>query len=566
MSVKSESLRNIKSVLNKFANRRLNDEYIELCQKDLIMLGEVFDENSRTFDHIELDGEEWSFLDCLDTYLIKLLEYCCSKHVNLFSDDDYLSESDLQTIKLLTFVLSKLADLQYKNKHMFLFNLKLFQNKRLLKLFVIIFNQLEVMVTSTTNHASIDQIIENIMNLLSEASENIMISKKIWRQMGLDDALKELSNLQHLNINLNKRDEILIALNQRTFNEFVCSIEKSIENVKEFVNNKQNYFDLFYVQLLFYNIYSFNLDVINYKALEKHNLYQFFLETLKHFYEIHNELELSNQVEFDIPSTSPNLNELRISILHYLLLFLNYLMIGSIRLNLKFAKRELIELVLKFLNNKKFVLDLLAHKQRHLLLNFFKFIYFISKYSELNANEWAELDAVNSLLELMRFLQESKENTKDLKEYCYYSLVYLADFKKKPEILEELNDSCSYILENLLNDLRYISNTIVKESNYQTINKEYIFDDKIVKYRVSDIKGPIASITLMLIRLLINKRNREKIGKHLDTLRIIIFNANDLEKYYTLQLLAKLCEDDQTADLVLNDKRFYNHIKSLING
>jgi hypothetical protein len=240
------------------------------------------------------------------------------------------------------------------------------------------------------------------------------------------------------------------------------------------------------------------------------------------------------------------------------------MVIGSIRLNLKLAKRELIDLVLKFLNNKQFVTDLLAHKHRHLLLNLLKFVYFVSKYSHLNANEWANIDAVGSILKLMKFLHESKENTKDSNEYCFYSLVYLADLKKSREVLNELNNS-AYVMENLLNDLRHISNTIVKESKYQTINKEYIFDGKIIRYRVSDIKGPIASITTMLARLAIDKRNRETISKHLDTLRIIVFKANDLEKWFALQLLAELCADDRTADLVLNDKRFYNYIKSLIN-
>jgi len=398
---------------------------------------------------------------------------------------------------------------------------------------------------------------------LSETSENMLISKKRWREMGLDDALKQLANLPQLNINLNKRDEILIAFNQRTFDAFICSIKKSIENIEQFVNDRQNYFDMFYVQLLFYNIYSFNLDVINYKAFEKYDLDCFFLKILQHFYDIQSELDLKKRVEFEIPSTNADLSEMRLSILHYLLLFLNYLAIGSIRLNLKLAKKEFIELILKFLNNEKFVKDLFAHKHRNLLLNILKFVYLISKYSHLNVNEWTNLNIVGSILKLMKFLQESKENIKDLNEYCFYSLVYFADFKRSPDVLVELNNS-AYVMDNLLNDLRHIANTIVKESKYQTINKEYIFENKIIRYRVSDIKGPIASITPMLARLAIDNRNREKISKHIDTLRIIIFKANDLEKWFALQLLAELCIDDRTADMVINDKRFYKYIKSFI--
>lgn len=512
----------------------------------------------------DLEKSHFKFINGLDldTLIIALIDYY-SKTCSEFKPNELFRTNNLlNVLKTLYFI----TNAQFKNEHLFKLNKKLFEDTQLVQL-LLSFLQNENFLNKKFEFFELEDYISHIMLILKKTCENLLIKKRLNIEISDLELIFKNFNTSSLS---NEFKEVFRQTSAQVLFLLPKTLEKCLQNINshlkasDIIINKLVYYDLFYVQNLLYNIYNLDLDLnlVNYSLFNK--CIGKFKLIFKQFYKIRNELDFKNEdINFEQPNESAEVNEIKISIFYYMLLIMDFGLTGSIQFNFNMGKRELIGLFLSFLDDDKFV-DSLAKTSINVVFMIIKCVYYMSKWCMLNKNEWAGLRSIDIMDRIRSRLRTSKNE--HIKEFCCYSYVYLSfALENKIEDFEDL----SRVVENLLESLNKTGNGFESKEPLTKIKLEFLADDgkTIFKHDVSNEKAPSTSIINILIRVSLNEKYRRLVfERSFGAVKAIVMKGNYVEKMHAMKLLAQLCKTDDIADAVLNDADLFKYIKDVSKG
>jgi hypothetical protein len=271
----------------------------------------------------------------------------------------------------------------------------------------------------------------------------------------------------------------------------------------------------------------------------------------------------NDDINFEQPNEHADTNEIKISIFYYMLLIVDFGLTGSIQYNFSMGKRDFIGLLLSFLSDDKFV-DNLAKTSTNVIFMIIKCVYYMSKLSLVNKDQWVGLNSIDILSSIRTKIKASK--SEHLNEFCCYSYAYLSfALENKIEEFEDL----SRVVESLLESLNKTGKSFELNEPQGKIKLEFLADDNktLFKYEVSNEKAPSTSIMNILIRVALNEKYRRLIyDKSFGSVKAIVMNGNYVEKMHALKLLAQLCKTNDVADRILNDEDLFKYINDVVKG
>jgi hypothetical protein len=238
---------------------------------------------------------------------------------------------------------------------------------------------------------------------------------------------------------------------------------------------------------------------------------------------------------------------------------LNLLVSTNIKFRIDFFQCGGARAMFRLLSNQEFVQSF--HQESFfntLIMN----VNWLSKDADQFKNEWLEMDAVNILLQTT--------NYPICKLPGYMAFANIANDKQ----IESLDDM-HVVISELIKYTRQAAESIeIDGSSLERGSQQFLEDDTTpTEYSVLyiladgyDVQYSITGILLGLYKLSVNNRIKYDLFVKYNLkeyLKKIIMKGVEIEKKYSLQLLAQLCFDDQVLDIVTKDVELRKYIEDL---
>jgi hypothetical protein len=282
------------------------------------------------------------------------------------------------------------------------------------------------------------------------------------------------------------------------------------------------------------------------------NLLQLLFNLTEYFSIICGDLKHSSEEDYT------NLDSQKNKCFWYTVQILNFLSIYSLKLRLNYFEMGGTKPLLKILENEKYAMKF---QNEDTFTRVGANINWLSKNADLYKSEWNELNAVDTLLKVSRNYRMSKL-------VAYMTFANIANDKQIDtltdihEIISELTSIINKAAENMK------TTKVIREKQPfieedETTND---YDVYIVPVEEYDTRFTVTGVLLALYKLSVNNTIKYDMYvkyKIKEPLSDIILTGSEIEKKYSLQLLAQLCFDDQVLDIVTKDVELRKYIEDL---
>ena len=194
-------------------------------------------------------------------------------------------------------------------------------------------------------------------------------------------------------------------------------------------------------------------------------------------------------------------------------------------------------------------------------------INWISKLADMNKSDWRSLNAIPALLNLLKRAAER------YKLYIYMACANIADDKEIEEITEIQSSIETFVsfVNQTANDLKHgcVERMPLQFKDDEDDHKNEAITSYDVCYCMDFDNNASVSITgnlLAIYRLSINPATKWTIWSIVnfkESLKTFLRDGNDIEKLYSIQVMAQLAFDKKVLDQMLEDKELVNLISSL---
>lgn len=507
---------------------------------------EYYDSN---FDWSFLSANENEFAKFIITAWSTVLTLCLKfNFLNLKIEEENsdpkadLNERNISIFHYLNDITNLLTKNQYLNDDLIMFNSILLQEKLLGVL--VEFLQVRFEPNDKINIELI-KIASTIRNISKNAFN---LDKKIWTKLDIENKLKNVSLINDSNYK-SIVNGVFMRIRQKNVREFLEHYSQ-IKDYKKLIRSKTSYVDFYLLKKLL------KKPIFNdFHIFIQLNSFELFYSMLVELCEIKNKLNYNDYVEqTEDPDLDSVSNQRKISIFDSLLFIINKLAFKSVHLALYLNKKSLIKLLYDFVQDEDFIkLSLISIKN-----TLFSNLTILVLYSDENKNDWYDLDSFQISLELLKKYTDNAYITRQIN----IILAYLAN-DNQIEMLKEIEDYTNVLLIHL----NQIAKKMENNEPLKKIKCEYLTETKkMIKGLYSSyFNGMLTGTLNLLYRLAINKKEKEKVFlTQMESIRIILFKGNELEKYFALKLLAQLCFDQKISQEIAKDTQLINHLNSLI--
>jgi hypothetical protein len=238
------------------------------------------------------------------------------------------------------------------------------------------------------------------------------------------------------------------------------------------------------------------------------------------------------------------------------------------KLRLFLLKTKHLELFIRLISNENFIANGFAYDFILVRSTIFD-INWLSKSADMNKIEWRQLNAIPALLKFL------KRTTERLKIYIYMACANIADDNEIEQIaeiqtsIETFVGFANQIANELLNNCAQRSPAQFKDEDDDDNNKSVTYDVCFTMDWENNATISLTGTLLAIYRLSVNPKSKWAIWSKInfkESLKTILRMGNDIEKLYSIQVLAQLAFDKQVMDNMLNDKEFTNLLKNIANA
>lgn len=262
---------------------------------------------------------------------------------------------------------------------------------------------------------------------------------------------------------------------------------------------------------------------------------------------------------FDSPRAETTFNEQRVFILDDLLAILSNLIPFATKLKYFLLEKSKLKTFLDLIDHQTLMKKAHFYKPE-ILKSFLSIINWLSKYSHGNKSDWKELNAIGTLLNILTISNK-------FGQLIYSSIANIIDDVQ----IEELTSLVQTMIEIDVKRVHKFASHFKKDKLSRTKQQFRDQNKKVFLYEVMVLLTKLGHVSLTdclqnIKRLALNPKFRFEIYNKTSlrkSLKIIIKYGNDIEKQFSINLIAQLAFDPRVLDQIIGDLKLISFIRKL---